>query len=157
MNTTDVTGYFLGATEWSTNLPEQQILNPCHSKCTTRQDFWNGHTFDNHDLITELSTGFHEYDTEMNFSDFQILTPDSAIPGRLPKAVIGDSPSSTSYNQSTVSDDQNDVDQTQDAVLPSPESPITVTKDKPQNASQDAADDTEDCIRALSELSLSPN
>ncbi|KFZ16838.1 hypothetical protein V502_04870 [Pseudogymnoascus sp. VKM F-4520 (FW-2644)] len=84
MNTIDVTGYFLEAPEWSTTLPEQQISNPCHKKCTFRQDLWNSHSFDSHDLIPELSTGFHEYDTDMNFSDFQILTPESAIPGRPP-------------------------------------------------------------------------
>ncbi|KAH7307924.1 hypothetical protein BKA65DRAFT_520302, partial [Rhexocercosporidium sp. MPI-PUGE-AT-0058] len=90
----------------------------------------------------------------MKFSDSQILTPDSAIPGRHPSAVIGDSPSFTGYNQSTVSSDQNDADQAQYTTQFSPEPPTIITKDNLQNALQDVADDTEACIRELSELSL---
>lgn len=154
MNITDATGCFLESHEWSTILPEQQMSNPSQGKCTSRQNSWNGHTFDSHGLIPELLTGFHDYDTEMEFSDFQILTPDSAITGRHPSAVIGDSPSFTSYNQSTVSSHQNDADQAQYTTQFSLEPPTIITKDNLQNALQDMADDTEACIRGLSELSL---
>lgn len=143
--------------EWSTTLSEQQISSLSQEKSKSRQDPWNSRNFDSCELIPDLSPGFHDYDTGMSFSDFQILTPDSATPGQNPSAVVGDSPSSTSYNQSTVYGDMNDADQAQCAIHCSPELPTIITEDKMQDASLDVADDTETCIRELSELALALN